>query len=254
MPGRLVEMTGSASSPPQVTAFTRLLADARARVERIFARPESFVFTRRHAQCVLRKNDVRARLRSRSRRRRSDDAPALGAEQEAQPAAPAAGHAAEGEAPASGVSGAPGINEGDAPMCDVSPTMGGVSPTQAQAIQDEKLMSAISVDAGSDVDYGDEDIETERLVNEAVGQLTEAARESALWAMGHLQSPDANFLVKVEDATRSNSVDGMEAGSDLKIVMCLTTYCRTSQLKAALPINLACSWGLRDNVIWCSPT
>ena len=42
----------------------------------------------------------------------------------------------------------------------------------------------------------------------------------------------------------------MEAGSDLKVVMCLATYCRTSQLKAALPINLACSWGLRDKVIW----
>ncbi len=75
MHGRLVKMIGSAISPLQVTAFTRLLADARARVERIYARPESFVFTRRHAQCVLRKNDVRARLRSRSRRRRSDDAP-----------------------------------------------------------------------------------------------------------------------------------------------------------------------------------
>ena len=107
MHGRLVEMTGSASLPPQVTAFTRPLADASARVERICFRPEPFVFTRWHTQCVLRENDGRARLRSRSRRRRSDDAPALGAEQEAQPAAPAAGQTAEGEAPASGVSGAP---------------------------------------------------------------------------------------------------------------------------------------------------
>ena len=132
----------------------------------------------------------------------------------------------------------------------VSPTKGGVSPTQAQAIQDEKPMSAISVDAESDIDFGEEEIETERLVDEAVGQLSEAARGSARWAMEHLQSPDPNFLVKVEDATRSNRADGMEAGSDLKIVMCLTTYCRTSQLKAALPINLACSWGIRDRVIW----
>jgi hypothetical protein len=89
-------------------------------------------------------------------------------------------------------------------MGDVSPTMGGVSPTQAQAIQDEKPMSAISVDAESDVDYGEEEIETERLLDEAVGLLSEAARGSARWAMEHLQSPDPNFLVKVEDATRSN--------------------------------------------------
>ncbi len=149
------------------------------------------------------------------------------------------------------MSGAPEIKEeGGSPMGDVSPTvggvsptMGGVSPTQAQAIQDEKLMSAISVDAESDVDYGEEEIETERLLDEAVGLLSEAARGSARWAMEHLQSPGLNFLVKVEDATRSNCEDGMVAGSDLKIVMCLTTYCRTSQLKAALPINLACSWG-----------
>ena len=242
MHGRLVEMTGSASSPPQVTAFTRPLVDASARVE-IFFRPEPFVYTRWHKQCVLRENDGRARLRSRSRRRRSDDAPALGAEQEAQPAAPAAGQTAEGEAPASGVSGAPEIKEeGDAPMGGVSPTMGGVSPTQAQPIQDEKPMSAISVDVES-ADYGEEELETARLFEEAVFQLSEAARVSARRATEHLQSPDSNFLVTVENATRSNCVDALVAGSDLRIVMCLATYCRTSQLKAALPINLASSWG-----------
>ncbi len=36
MHGRLVEMTGSASSPPQVTAFTSPLDDASASVENIF--------------------------------------------------------------------------------------------------------------------------------------------------------------------------------------------------------------------------
>ncbi len=34
--GRRVEVTGAASSPPQVTAFTRPLVDASARVERFF--------------------------------------------------------------------------------------------------------------------------------------------------------------------------------------------------------------------------
>ena len=104
-------------------------------------------------------------------------------------------------------------------------------------------MSAISVDVISDVDYGEEEIEAERLFDEAVSLLSEAARVSASRAMEHLQSPDSSFLVKVEDTARSSFADGLVAGSDLKIVMCLTTYCRTSQLKAALPINPACSWG-----------
>ena len=73
--------------------------------------------------------------------------------------------------------------------------MGGVSPTQAQLIQDEK---PISVDGESDVDYGEEEIETARLIEEAVFQLSEAARVSARRATEHLQSPDSNFLVKVE--------------------------------------------------------
>ena len=107
MHGRLVEVTRAASSPPQVTAFSRPLVDASARVETMLVRRDPFVYTRWHQPCVLRENDKRMRLRSRSRRRRRDDAPALGAEQEAQPAAPAAGQTAEGEAPASGVSGAP---------------------------------------------------------------------------------------------------------------------------------------------------
>ena len=134
-------------------------------------------------------------------------------------------------------------------MGGVPPTMGGVSPIQAQPIEDEKPMLAISVDVES-ADYGEEELETERLFDEAVCLLSEAARVSARRAMEHLQSPDSNFLVKVEDATRSNCADGLVAGSDLKIVMCLATYCCTSQLKAALPINLASSWGLRDRVIW----
>ena len=102
------------------------------------------------------------------------------------------------------------------------------------------------VDAKSEADYCEEEIERERLFDEAVDLLSEAALESARQAMEHLQSPDPNFLVMVEDATRSNFADGLVAGSDLKIVMCLTSLCRTSQLKAALPINLACAWGLRD--------
>ena len=107
MHGRLVEMTGAVSSPPQVTAFTRSLVDASARVDEIYFRREPFVYFRKREPCVLRENEGRMRRRSRSRRRRRDDAPALGAEQEAQPAAPAAGQTAEEEAPASGVSGAP---------------------------------------------------------------------------------------------------------------------------------------------------
>ncbi len=94
------------------------------------------------------------------------------------------------------------------------------------------------------------EIERHRRYEDAVWLLSDIAQASAVTAMEHLQAPDPNFKVMVEDATRSNCADGLVAGSDLKIVMCLTAYCRTSQLKAALPINLACSWGLRDKVIW----
>jgi hypothetical protein len=41
MHGRLVEMTGSASSPPHVTAFTCPLVDASARIERFFGQNRS---------------------------------------------------------------------------------------------------------------------------------------------------------------------------------------------------------------------
>jgi hypothetical protein len=251
MHGRLVEVTGVASSPPQVTAFTPPLVDANARVDEIYFRREPFVYTRRHEPVVLRENEGRMRRRSRSRRRRRDDATA-GAEQEAQPAAPAAGHTAEGEAPASGVSSSPELKEeSDSPV-------GGVSPTQSQivrvaidetqeVIQEEPPML---VDDEPEADYCTDEIERQRRYEEAVWLLSDIAQASAVTAMDHLQAPDPNFKVMVENATRSNSADEMIAGSDLKIVMCLTTYCRTEQLKAALPINLACSWGIRDKVIW----
>ncbi len=132
-------------------------------------------------------------------------------------------------------------------MGGVSPTVGGVSSTEVQLFQDAR-----SADVES-ADYGEEDIETQRLLDEAVYQLCVEARAAASYASKHLQAPDTNFEATVENAMHSNCADAvlaLVAGSDLKIVMCLTTYCRTEQLKAALPINLACSWGLRDKVIW----
>mgnify|MGYP000456071615 CR=1 FL=1 len=84
-------------------------------------------------------------------------------------------------------------------------------------------MSAISVDGESEVDYGEEEIETARLLEEAVGQLSEAARVSASTAMEHLQSPDSDFLVMVEDATRSPFPYGPAAGTDLKTPTCLAS-------------------------------
>jgi hypothetical protein len=122
MHGRLVQVTpGGGVSPPWVTAFTRPLDDANARVDEIYFRREPYVYFRKHEPCELRENEGRMRRRSRSRRRRRDDAPA-GAKQEAQPAAPAAGHTAEGEAPAIGVSGAPELKEeSDSPVGGVSP-------------------------------------------------------------------------------------------------------------------------------------
>ena len=125
-------------------------------------------------------------------------------------------------------------------MGGVSPTVGGVSSTEVQLFQDAR-----SADVES-AEYGKEDIETQRLLDEAVIQLCDEARAAACKASKHLQAPDPNFEATVENAMHSNCADAvlaLVAGSDLKIVMCLTTYCRTSQLKAALPINLACSWG-----------
>ena len=68
--------------------------------------------------------------------------------------------------------------------------MGGVSPTQAQAIQYEKPMPAISVDVESDVDYGVGEIETARLLEEAVRLLSEAAEDRRVgrWSTSRVQT------------------------------------------------------------------
>jgi len=94
-------------------------------------------------------------------------------------------------------------------------------------------------------------MEQQRAMAEAVSLLSHTACAAASNSAEHLQSPDPNFLAMVEEATRPNCADdNIVAGSDLKIVMCLTTFCRTEQLKSALPINLACAWGLRDKIVW----
>ena len=99
-------------------------------------------------------------------------------------------------------------------------------------------------------DWGEDEQREQAALEAVLAVLIDCARTAATQASQYLQAADPNFTVMVEDQLRSVDVDNLKTGFDLKIVMCLTTYCRTQQLQAALPVNLACSWHLRDKIIW----
>ena len=251
MHGRLLEVSNAVPSTPQVTGFTAHV-NLHDRSAAMIMRCPPYVFCR---QQPVR---LREALRSRSRRRHRSRPPSPNRRRSPSPvrdSPPPPGLSRMREPDVGGVS----------PRMSPTPCSAPVQPTQEQP----KLLKDASTPARPDSPqpmaplapgdpesplfepaWGEDEQREQAALEAALDVLVDCARTAAAQACQHLQAADPNFTVMVEDQLRRVGLDNLKTGSDLKIVMCLATYCRTEQLQAALPINLACSWHLRENVIW----